>query len=172
MRGSYDTRNEAELHVARRTEAGERAKYTLETISDGARLSKASRRRTSGEDAQPRQQAALPTNVQQEDAMSRHNIPASVPGVTVVVGWDNPLSTFFAQVTRIVDADDERDPVLCWIGASQHGVLSVEDLAERVAHYADIPADIVERLRADRAACADRGPSQLQHRLLAVGSRS
>ena len=29
--------------------------------------------------------------------MSRRTIPAHVPGMTVVVGWDNPLGTFFAR---------------------------------------------------------------------------
>ena len=31
---------------------------------------------------------------------SRRSIPAHAPDLTVVVGWDNPLSTFFAQVER------------------------------------------------------------------------
>ena len=31
---------------------------------------------------------------------SRRSIPARAPDLTVVVGWDNPLSTFFAQVER------------------------------------------------------------------------
>ena len=30
--------------------------------------------------------------------MSRYHIPAQDPGLTVIVGWDNPLTTFFAQV--------------------------------------------------------------------------
>ncbi len=30
--------------------------------------------------------------------MSRYRIPAQDPRLTVIVGWDNPLATFFAQV--------------------------------------------------------------------------
>jgi hypothetical protein len=30
--------------------------------------------------------------------MSRYSIPAQDPDLTVIVGWDNPLVTFFAQV--------------------------------------------------------------------------
>lgn len=43
---------------------------------------------------------------------SRRSIPARAPGLTVIVGWDNSLSTFFAQVERIQDDDDPRDPIL------------------------------------------------------------
>jgi hypothetical protein len=32
--------------------------------------------------------------------MSRYSIPAQQPGLTAIVGWDNPLTTFFAQVVR------------------------------------------------------------------------
>jgi hypothetical protein len=32
--------------------------------------------------------------------MSRYSIPAQQPGLTVIVGWDNPLATFFAQIVR------------------------------------------------------------------------
>jgi len=42
---------------------------------------------------------------------SRRSIPAHAPDLTVVVGWDNPLSTFFAQVERNQDDDDPRDPI-------------------------------------------------------------
>jgi len=35
-----------------------------------------------------------------EVSMSRYSIPALQPGLTVTVGWDNPLTTFFAQVVR------------------------------------------------------------------------
>ena len=49
---------------------------------------------------------------------SRRSIPARAPGLTVIVGWDNPLSTFFAQVERVQDDDDPRDPILLWIGSA------------------------------------------------------
>ena len=30
--------------------------------------------------------------------MSRYSVPTQHPGLTVIVGWDNPLATFFVQV--------------------------------------------------------------------------
>jgi hypothetical protein len=82
--------------------------------------------------------------------------------LTVVVGWDNPLSTFFAQVERIQDADDPRDPILLWIGSLLGEVTRAEQLADPLAPYAELTPELIERLRADRAADADRGPSVLQ----------
>src|SRR5208283_4453511 len=35
--------------------------------------------------------------------------------LTVVVGWDNPLQTYFAQVSRDDAAEDE-DPLVLWLG--------------------------------------------------------
>jgi hypothetical protein len=42
--------------------------------------------------------------------MSRNTIPARLPGLTVVVGWDNPMGTFFAQVEREQGDDCPREP--------------------------------------------------------------
>ena len=60
---------------------------------------------------------------------SRRSIPAHAPDLTVVVGWDNPLSTFFAQVERNQDDDDPRDPILLWIGSELGEVAQAEQLA-------------------------------------------
>ncbi len=94
--------------------------------------------------------------------MSRHVIPASIPDVTVVVGWDNPLSTFFAQVTRVQDDDDPRDPVLLWVGSVPSEVLRAEDMAAPLAPYAALSEAHLAQLRADRVADLDRAPTPLQ----------
>jgi hypothetical protein len=93
---------------------------------------------------------------------SRRSIPARAPDLIVVVGWDNPLSTFFAQVERVQDADDQREPVLLWIGSLLGEATQAEQLVDPLAPYAELTPEFVERLRADRAADADRGPSVLQ----------
>jgi hypothetical protein len=43
--------------------------------------------------------------------MSRHCFPGDKPGVTVAIGWDAPLATFFLQVER-----EEDDELLIWHG--------------------------------------------------------
>lgn len=102
---------------------------------------------------------------------SRRSIPARAPGLTVVVGWDNPLSTFFAQVERIQNDDDPRDPILLWIGGESGEVAQAEELAGPLAPYAELTAELVEQLRAARAADADRGPSVLQRTARSIFGR-
>lgn len=93
--------------------------------------------------------------------MSRHELPAKRPGTSVVVGWDNPMMTFFAQVLD-EQAEEDADPVLLWLG-TQHGeVTRPEDLVRPLAPFADLTAPHLEQLRADRVADLDCGPSLLQ----------
>jgi hypothetical protein len=78
--------------------------------------------------------------------MSRYEFEGNEPGVSIVVGWDNPLKTFFAQVW-----ERGGPPPGClrlWVGAGDRVPL-VEGLAELVAPYGDIPADVVTQLEAD-----------------------
>jgi hypothetical protein len=105
--------------------------------------------------------------------MSRYTIEALDPGLTVTIGWDNPLQTFFAQVSRRDvgdDADDEADPVILWLGGTPREVPTNEALATGLADYAVIPADVVEALHRDGAAGAARPPTEFQKAMLrAVG---
>jgi hypothetical protein len=60
---------------------------------------------------------------------SRRSIPARASDLTAVVGWDNPLSTFLAQVECVQSDDDQRDPILLWIG-SEFGEVAEAELVE------------------------------------------
>jgi hypothetical protein len=68
--------------------------------------------------------------------MSRYSIPAQDPRLQVVVGWDNPLVTLFAQVFDPSIAEDE-EACLLWIGtapeADQHAATPPTPL-QRWAH--------------------------------------
>jgi hypothetical protein len=101
-----------------------------------------------------------------ENIVSRRHVSAHTPGMSVTVGWDNPLATFFAQVTRDIDADGDGDPIVLWIGGTFGEAPRAEDLVAPLAPYASLTPEMVAQLRADRAACADRGPSRLQRDML------
>lgn len=79
--------------------------------------------------------------------MSRYSFQAG--GREIIVGWDNPLLTFFVQVWD--EAEDEDAPVL-WVGAKPGEVCSVEALSECVRPFGEIPEVILTGLRADSAA--------------------
>jgi hypothetical protein len=105
--------------------------------------------------------------------MSRHTIPARDPNLTIVVGWDNPLVTYFAQVARPEDPDrEDDDPILLWVGANPREVITVEDLARHLAPYADLTPEVAEQLRQDRAARLGQAPTAIQQAALAAIRRA
>ena len=88
--------------------------------------------------------------------MSRYELRGREPHVAVVVGWDAPLSTFFAQVwdERAVEfgnPDDEPEPLL-WAGCHDGEIRTVEHLDRVLSPYGIVPPEIRERLDRDRAA--------------------
>jgi hypothetical protein len=74
--------------------------------------------------------------------MSRYRISAQDPDLTVIVGWDNPLVTFFAQV---FDPSIEEDAEACllWIGTAPEAIPTVAALQAQLASWAAIPPDVV-----------------------------
>lgn len=106
--------------------------------------------------------------------MSRHEIPARDQTLSVVVGWDNPLQTYFAQVARPEQADDEDedDPMLLWVGTEPREVITVEDLARHLAPFADLATEMAQHLRAERVAMLGQAPTATQQEMLAFIRRT
>jgi hypothetical protein len=97
--------------------------------------------------------------------MSRYRIPAQNPALTVVVGWDNPLQTLFAQVFD-PSIEDEEEADLLWIGTALQEITTVAALQAQLAGWATIPADIVDRLTRDQHAATPPTPLQRWAHLL------
>jgi hypothetical protein len=105
--------------------------------------------------------------------MSRYEIPARNPQHIIAVGWDNPLNTFFAQVSRPVENEDGEDPIILWLGASRpREIVSVEDLAQHLEPYAALSPEMLDQLRADRAANIDQPPTHVQQDAINLIRRS
>jgi hypothetical protein len=98
--------------------------------------------------------------------MSRYRIPAQNPALTVVVGWDNPLQTLFAQVFD-PSIEDEEEADLLWIGTALQEITTVAALQAQLAGWATIPPTIVDRLLRDQQAATPPTPLQRwAHQLL------
>ena len=99
--------------------------------------------------------------------MSRYSIHGQNPALTVVIGWDNPLQTFFAQVfDPSIEEDEEAD--LLWLGTALQEIPTVAVLQAQLAGWATIPAAIVDRLTRDQQAATPPTPlQQWAHRLFA-----
>jgi hypothetical protein len=78
----------------------------------------------------------------------------------VVVGWDEQMQTFFAQVWDITGSADEKDErgrgvedtLELSAGLEPKEVDTVEELASIVRLFGEMPDDIESMLRDDRAA--------------------
>ena len=92
--------------------------------------------------------------------MSRYSIPAQQPGLTVIVGWDNPLCTLFAQVFDPSIAEDA-DACLLWIGTAPGAIPTVAALQAQLAGWAAIPPALLDCLIRDQQAATP--PTPLQH---------
>jgi hypothetical protein len=99
--------------------------------------------------------------------MSRYSILAQDPRWIVIVGWDNPLQTFFAQVfDPSIEEDEEAD--LLWVGTALQAIPTVAALPAQLADWATIPADIADRLSRDQQAATPPTPlQQWAHQLFA-----
>ena len=98
--------------------------------------------------------------------MSRYSIPAQQPGLTVIVGWDNPLCTFFAQVFDPAIEDDEA-ACLLWIGTALREIPTVAALQTRLTGWAIIPPAILDRLTHEQQTATPPTPlQQWAHQLL------
>lgn len=86
--------------------------------------------------------------------MSRYELkPRAGNGVIkVVIGWDRPLQTFFAQVFTPTEEEPEEGEATIWLG-TEPGELSSPEAAIRVVEaYADIPETLGQSLEDDMRA--------------------
>lgn len=83
--------------------------------------------------------------------MSRHDIPARDPAHKIIVGWDQPLLTFFMQVIdRKKEAAGEDEKFVSWLGCSFGEIYEVDHLRRRLARYADLTPEMGATLYGDK----------------------
>ncbi len=87
--------------------------------------------------------------------MSRHRItqlPEHQTKLHIVVGWDPPLRTFFANVIDVEkDEADDDAATLLMVGCRYDEIPTVTKLQERIAEYAVIPSDLLPVLEQEKA---------------------
>jgi len=87
--------------------------------------------------------------------MSRYElIPLARPALEIAVGWDTPLSTFFAQVVDCDRHEDDPERYVRWIGCTPGEFRDPLTVIEAVKAYAVIPDDLYSSLYADAHAGA------------------
>lgn len=81
--------------------------------------------------------------------MSQHQIPVRQSHHLVVVGWDEPLGTFFGQVFDTT-IPEEPENIVLWVGRRSREFRTVSRLATALRSYAALSPRIVRRLRQDQ----------------------
>ena len=86
--------------------------------------------------------------------MSRYEVLNEETDILVVVGWDEPLATYFAQVWEVcsLELDDSDDAPLLWVGCRAGEIRSVRHLERVIEPYATLPEDFRSQLTRDGAA--------------------
>jgi hypothetical protein len=107
--------------------------------------------------------------------MSRYEIPlrpehlATMPRALAVVGWDNPLQTFFAQVLN-PDLPEDQPEAVFWIGTAPQACPDVVALVRAMGPWATIPVRVLADLTRDRAQATP--PTALQQNVSTLFRRS
>lgn len=98
--------------------------------------------------------------------MSRYRIIGHRAEHEVVVGWDNPLQTYFVQVFPPEPADpDEDERPLAWLGGFPDELPTLEALMKVLKPYAALTQETMQQLSRDKR---DAPPlSEIQAKTLA-----
>lgn len=106
----------------------------------------------------PPPESRLPRPEEESDATwvaegrTRFRLKGRKPSVTVIVGWDPPMTTYFAQVWDSPDKSRhyESGNLLLWLGTSFSEVEEVDALKEAVEPFVTLPLKLTERLGTQR----------------------
>ncbi|GAY24701.1 MULTISPECIES: hypothetical protein [Sphingobium] len=86
--------------------------------------------------------------------MSRYDLkPKAGSGACrVVVGWDRPLQTFFAQVFTPTENEPDEGEATIWLGTEPGELSTPEAAIAIIAPYTEIPNGLAAELEADMRA--------------------
>ncbi len=82
--------------------------------------------------------------------MSRYTIPSFDPVFQIVIGWDRPMRTYFAQVLDTAKQPGDDGFARVWAGGTCDEIQTPEALRPLIAAYGDITDEMLSILRADR----------------------
>jgi hypothetical protein len=80
--------------------------------------------------------------------MSRHTVRQSDPHLTIVVGWDNPMQTYFSHIYDDRIPPNRTDCVFA-VGVREGELRTPVDLAIALASWVDLPVGLLQQLWED-----------------------
>lgn len=83
--------------------------------------------------------------------MSRHEISAFDTSHKIIVGWDDPVCTFFIQVIdRKKEHAGSDDKFVYWVGTGRGQIDNIDELARHALPYAELTPKIRRTLYRDK----------------------
>ncbi|WP_158811226.1 hypothetical protein [Beijerinckia sp. L45] len=79
--------------------------------------------------------------------MSRYELDGRKPGFRVVVGWDQPMLTYFVHV---FDPASKREGPTVWLGGTPSELYELDDLKRAIRPHADLTLQLFAQLYRDR----------------------
>lgn len=70
--------------------------------------------------------------------------------LTIAIGWDAPLSTYFAAVHRNNEHLDDELREIFWIGTSYGEISEPQTVIDAIAPFTTVDASLTANLHADR----------------------
>ena len=93
--------------------------------------------------------------------MSRYIFTGNEPGLSITVGWDQSLETYFIQVWG--GGEPEAGNLRLWVGSLRGEVSNIDSVTSLLEPYAKIPPELLTQLRND---FEERTPPTALQRLL------
>ena len=101
--------------------------------------------------------------------MSRYRLLSARRDHETIVGWDNPLQTFFVYVRDTTTTEEEDDRFVFEKGQRRQEIPTVTELARAVKPYALFPSSVQEALIKDYT--ERTRPTPLQEHMIAMGEQ-
>lgn len=107
---------------------------------------------TTTETQPPTGRGELPGDWRYLGSGSRYRLRGTVPSVTVILGWDHPLQTYFAQVWEVGGAAENHEDgtLLQWLGTRWKEFPHSLRFEKALAAHALVPEDLWCELIRDR----------------------
>lgn len=79
--------------------------------------------------------------------MSRHEINTET--IRAIVGWDQPLNSYFVQVWDRTKHEDDPAAELVWIGCGYQEITDLDEVRRVLAPWVKLPDQMVRALYAE-----------------------
>ena len=68
----------------------------------------------------------------------------------IFVGWDDPMKTFFCCIEDLSVVEEEKDPIILWVGNDYDAIKDVRQLQQNIQDYVTLEKETITQLEEDK----------------------